>query len=197
MEFKDGTSVFTIDQKDVGDLERVVIDPETRQLTHIVVKKGHVLPEDTLVPVEKVAHASHDMVTLTCSMDEIKQLPPLEVVHTVPREGNAIYEQPVAGMYTTAPITPLVVTETTRTLPENLVALKEGAKVVSSDEKHVGNVERVFTEDGKVTHLTLSHGLLAKTEKSIPYEWVEMMGEEEVDLSVDAQQIETLPEVMK
>jgi len=197
MEFKDGTSVFTIDQKDVGDLERVVIDPETRRLTHIVVKKGHVLPEDTLVPVEKVVHASHDKVALTCSLDEIKELPPLEVTHTVPREGSTIYDRPVGGMYTTPPITPLVISETTRTIPENLVALKEGARVVSSDEKHVGNVERVFTEDGKVTHLTLSHGLLAKTEKSIPYEWVEMMGEEEVDLSVDALKIDTLPPVMK
>lgn len=40
MEFKDGANVYTSDGKTAGSLQRVVIQPETKAVTHIVVHKG-------------------------------------------------------------------------------------------------------------------------------------------------------------
>ena len=195
MEFKDGASIHTNDQKEAGNLQRVVINPETRQITHIVISRGILIKGDTVIPVEKVAQASQEEVALTCSHEELKELPPLEITPSVPRNADTFYNQSTGGILTTASFKPAVVSETIRTIQDHLVALKEGAMVVSSDDKHVGNIERIFTEAGKVTHITLSQGLLAKTEKSIPFDWVKIIGENEVDLGVNAQKIDDLPPV--
>lgn len=37
MEFREGTDVVTAGGEKVGEIERVVIDPRTREVTHIVV----------------------------------------------------------------------------------------------------------------------------------------------------------------
>lgn len=101
----------------------------------------------------------------------------------------------MGGLYSNPGPQPYVVTETTRTIPEELIALKEGARVTSADEKHVGNVEQVYTDpdSGKVTHFIISQGLLTKTRKSVPIQWVNMIDEKEVYLTVGAKEVEDLP----
>ena len=197
MEFKDGSSIITLDEKEAGTLQRVVIDPETKKITHIVILKGLLFKEDKVVPVEKVARATEDKVFLTCTLEELNQLQPLLVKKFMPRNEGEFFERSSGGMYTPPPSESLMVSSTTRTIPEDLLVMREGARVFSADDKHVGNIERVFTNTGKVTHFTLSQGLLSKTEKSIPFDWVKVVSDDEVDLTVEAQVIEKLPIVQK
>jgi hypothetical protein len=81
-------------------------------------------------------------------------------------------------------------------IPDDTVPLEEGAKVVSSDGNHVGDVEQVYTEEQeqRVTHLLISHGLVSKTRKLIPTMWVERVRESEVGLSITKDFVEGLPE---
>ncbi|MGH2523118.1 MAG: DUF2171 domain-containing protein, partial [Anaerolineales bacterium] len=81
-------------------------------------------------------------------------------------------------------------------IPEETVALKEGAKVVSRDGKHVGNVERVFTdpEADRATHFLVSKGLLLKEHKMIPADWVSSVSEDEIHLAVGSRLLEGLRE---
>jgi uncharacterized protein YrrD len=90
---------------------------------------------------------------------------------------------------------PSIITETKRTIPEDLVALREGAQVVSDDEKHVGNVECVITEPATthVTHFIVSQGLLTKTRKTILMDQVSMLNDEKLHLNINAQEFEALP----
>ena len=76
------------------------------------------------------------------------------------------------------------------------VPLKEGAKVVSSDQKHVGSVEKVFIDPNseRATHLLVTKGLLTKEKKLVPVGWVERIEEEEVYLAIDEKTIDRLPE---
>ncbi len=195
MEFKEGASIYTLDREKAGNLQRVVIDPQTKHVTHIVIQKGFLFKEDKVVPLTKVDSASQDMIAINCSLEELKELSPLHITQYRPKDKIEDYDHATGGMYTSPPAASMVISETIRTIPEDLVALKEGAPVMSLDERHVGNVERIFTDEGMVTHFTLSQGLLSKTEKSIPFDWVTQIHDNEVDLSVDAQKIESLPPV--
>ena len=40
MQFKQGATVSTYDGKNVGHVDRVVLNPKTKEVTHIVVRKG-------------------------------------------------------------------------------------------------------------------------------------------------------------
>jgi hypothetical protein len=68
------------------------------------------------------------------------------------------------------------------------VPLKEGADVVTADNEHVGDVERVFAdpENERATHFVIAEGLIFKDKKLIPTAWIEAMDEETVYLSVDS-----------
>lgn len=80
-------------------------------------------------------------------------------------------------------------------IPEGTVAVKEGARVYSSDGKHVGNIEEIFTDEAskRATHYVISKGLLFKESKLIPTNWVKVTGEDEVNLSVATNLVENLP----
>lgn len=89
-----------------------------------------------------------------------------------------------------------IIKQTSENIPPQSVAVKEGAKVVSSDYKHVGNVEKVFIEpkSGKATHMLVTKGLLLKAHKLIPAEWVSEMTDDDVYLTVDHGLLDRLPE---
>ncbi len=201
MEFKDGTPVYTIDGKNVGTLDRVVIDPDTKDVTHIVIQKGLLFKVDKVIAVEKVSSASEIKVVLTCSADELKLMAPLDVVEYMPinREtGGKVFDPLANQMYNNStPADRAVTMETKRTIPDNLAALKVGSPVVSADDERVGSVEHIFTEASseKVTHFIISQGLLLKTRRSIPIEWVRLITDDEVILNVPTQKLEELTEV--
>jgi len=81
-------------------------------------------------------------------------------------------------------------------LPEDTVALKPGARVLSSDDHQVGNVEQIFTESTtqEATHFLVTKGTLFSERKLIPLAWVEQICEDEVHLTISSHQLEHLPE---
>lgn len=85
--------------------------------------------------------------------------------------------------------------ETIRNIPEGTVPLKEGTNVVSLDEKHVGDVERLFIDpdSNTTTHFVISQGLLFKDRKLVPAHWVDSAAEDKVRLSVSSELLERLP----
>ncbi len=214
LEIKEGTPVFTSDGKEVGKINRFVLNPVTDEVTHLVVQKGWLLPEDKVVPFEMVDSASEDKVTLKKDLDDFDQLPPFEetrFVQAKPGEGipvtggrthyvptyywypppNGYIGYPAYGLpYPTWPPT-----VTQQNIPANTVPLENGSNVISSDGKHVGDVERLFVEpeSKKVTHFLISQGLLFTDRKMVPVNWVKSVKENEVDLTVSSQFLEALP----
>ncbi len=90
---------------------------------------------------------------------------------------------------------PKYVAETHLNIPENTVALKQGAKVIARDNKEVGHVARVLTDTptDQVTHFLIEKGLLVKEHRLIPVKWVERLSDDEVNLAVDVSTVERLP----
>lgn len=212
MELKKGTTVETPAGESVGHIDRVVMNPRTKEVTHVVVRKGFLFSEDKVVPISLIASTSEDRVMLREDAGDLQQLPAFEETHyhtvnesELGRESGRVgyapplyWYPPVIGM---GPMTypypgPGYVAETQENIPQGTVALKEGAKVISSDGKHVGNVERIFTEPqaDRATHLLISRGLLLKERKLVPMSWVSDVTEDEAYLSVGSGTLEELRE---
>lgn len=210
MQFKKEASVYTSDGKDIGRVERVVLNPRTKEVTHIIVQKGFLFTEDKVIPLDMIASANSDRVELLFEEKQLENLPPFEETHYTPLTDEeslgAAYPgdmalplywyPPSAGWTGYAAVPPPYKAETEQNIPEDTVAVKEGASVISSDGKHVGNIEELFadTVSGRVTAFIVSQGLLLKERKSIPMMWVHNVIEDEVHLTVSSTMIENLRE---
>mgnify|MGYP001233741052 CR=1 FL=1 len=221
MEFREGTEVFTADGKKVGEMERVVIDPRTKQVTHVVIEKGFLFTESRVLPIEVIDHADADRVVLSARVDEdLDAWPVFEETYTIPLDepgaaetlgasGETVHTRPARPYYWYPPVGlaytggalgvpyyPGTTVEVERNVPEGSAALKEGAAIYTSDDEHVGDVERVFTdsETDTVTHLLISRGLLFKSYKLVPASWIADATDDEVFLSVEKRVLERLPD---
>jgi sporulation protein YlmC with PRC-barrel domain len=81
-------------------------------------------------------------------------------------------------------------------IPDETIALEEGAKVVSKDGERLGNVEEVIVESAEdvATHFVISKGLFLKERKLIPTVWIAEVEEDRVALSVTSDFVDRLPE---
>jgi uncharacterized protein YrrD len=201
MEFKQDVPIFAANGDAVGHLDRVVVDSETKVVTHIVVQKGFLFKEDKVVPISLIADAKEDRINLRADAGDLHALQQFEEKHYV-MSGDAtggapaVVSQPLAGFPGAVVSEPRqqYIKQVEQHIPTDAVALKEGAKVVAADGKEVGHVEKVITdtEGDRVTHLLVSKGLLSKERKLVPITWVSIMGEDEVYLTVEPRQLEEL-----
>jgi uncharacterized protein YrrD len=217
MQFKEGAHVYTADGNDVGSIDRVVLDPQTNEVTHVVVRKGWLFTEDKVVPTNLIDIAVADRVQLRSGVQNLDDLPPFEETFYVPpgeTTGDAYpvgyaaprYWYPPVGAawsgyytgYYGYPVAPYVA-YTEQHIPEGTVALQEGAKVVSADGENVGNVERVFTNNelNRATHMLITEGWLFKEKRLIPVDWIRNVDEDEIRLAVNARTLEQVPEYQR
>jgi uncharacterized protein YrrD len=216
MELKEGMSVVTRGGEEVGHVNRFVLDPATNEVTHIVIQKGWLLPEDKVVPFQMVSAHSDGRLLLSEEVGEFEKLPPFEETNFVrasddrpddptpsgdpayhhtpayywyPSHANIGYPGLGLGYYAWPN------TQTRQNIPEDTVALKEGADVISSDGEHVGDVERLLIEpeSNKATHFLISQGMLFRDHKLVPAHWVRSVEEDKVYLVVSARLLERLP----
>ena len=76
-----------------GQLSRIITDPATRRITHLVIKPGH-RKSDRLVPIELVDMAADD-ISLRCTLAEFEELQPAEEIDLVAvKEGGRYRERP-------------------------------------------------------------------------------------------------------
>ena len=212
MQFKEGARVFLANQDEVGSLARVVIDPRTAEITHLILNRSQLLPDQKVVPIELVDSADEERVRLRKEVQDLEDFPGFEerfyremTAAERNRTGYArqtpgpLYWYPPYGLAT--PLShptyiPNTAVETVRNIPKRAVPLREGAGVLSADDEQVGEVERVFSDprSDAVTHFLISQGLLFKKHKLVPADWVEKISEDWVHLAVGSEQLSDLPD---
>ncbi|HET9589315.1 MAG TPA: PRC-barrel domain-containing protein [Anaerolineales bacterium] len=208
MEFKKNAEVVTRDGDKIGTLDRIVMDPQTKQAGYLVVRSGFLLTEDKLIPIKQVRSVTEERIEVDVSSEAVDDFPRYEEVEYIavdqagsPDEAELSYWYPpaggwsISGRYTPFP-QPLQIERVGKNIRENMIGLKQGAEVFASDGEHVGSIERMFTDENNdlITHLVVSTGLLHKERKLIPAYWLTEVTEEEVHLAVDAAFLERLPE---
>lgn len=212
MQFKNGAHVYTADDKDVGVIERVVLSPQTKVVTHIVVRQGLLFTEDKVIPVESIAHADEDSIRLGQSADQLPEFAPFEERYYRPVDENAVPPEGVVRPYLAYPplgtawwgypaysAYPVIDTasqvDIEQNIPDNTVGLTEGAQVVSSDDEALGEVSRIFMDQdsARATHIVISKGWLFKERRLIPTSWIGELKAHTVQLSISKQDFERLP----
>lgn len=222
MDFQAGAQVYTTDGQKLGDLERVVIDPRSKQVTDVVVGKGFLLHEEKVIHSDIIQSASGDRVQLSIYNGKWDDLPTYDERYYVVYDEHALLKEEYAGSQPTMlffypPSTPAAglvwpggfaspyfvqgasnqpyeeMVDTN--IPQGTVALKEGAKVVSSDGQAVGKVNRVLVqpENQRATHLVISEGSLFEDRKQVPVTWIQEVVNDEVHLAVHSKVLQQLP----
>jgi uncharacterized protein YrrD len=89
LELREGAGVFTPGDEQVGRVSGFVLDPATNAVTHIVVQKGWLLPEDKIIPFDMVTSATEDRVALNRNIENVDDFPAFEQTHYItPRDAD-------------------------------------------------------------------------------------------------------------
>lgn len=214
MQIKQGTQVYSASGEKVGVVERVAVDPKSRTVTHLVVRKGLLFSRDKIIPMDWVADARDEQVTLQPKVGDLDSLPDFEEQYFVPDDpgvDEAIRSEYVPTMYwyppvAIMPLSPEVddqrydqspfIPGSPQALLGDSIAVEAGALVLSADDQEVGKVEHILLDPGsnQVQDLVIARGLLSKERKHIPALWVESVTGDEVRLAVEAKVVEWVPD---
>ena len=183
-------SVIDANGEQVGSLERVVLNPESRLVTDIVIRTGTLFNKtEKVVPVGDIVETDENQVVLNQAAEELESFPPLEERRIVETEQKPTVITGAPGFY--GPVvmpsaSEQVFTQAEQNIPDGTVAMKEGAKVITADGKYVGNVERVLADASvdQATNLEISKGVFTKEWRLIPMKWVTSLDEDMVHLRV-------------
>ena len=210
VQFPKNATVVAANGQEVGSIDRVVLSPESKMVTHIVVRKGALLNKvEKVLPIDLVAETTEDQITLRAEAEDLDAFPPFEEERVVDKKAGLdhapLYEStspellgyPEPNIPVDRALGEQYVTQIEQNIPEGTVALKEGAQVISAEGQHVGKVERVLADLSleQVTHLLVSRGMFPRETKLIPMEWVARMEDDEVHLRVDEHSVKELADV--
>ena len=223
MELQKDALIVTNDGREIGHLDRVAINPRSKEVTHLVVRKGLLFPVDKVIEMSYVAAVTPERITLSAKAGDPEYLPPFEVKHFVNTSdrtsargglgrsyapqgywyspgGGAGFGVPVRGIPDAPLPTPGLprageALQVEQNIPETTVALKEGARVVAEDGEMVGQIVRVFTDEttDRATRFLVAHGGRSSAHKAIPADWIGEITEKEVHLLVGSDVMAEVP----
>ena len=172
-----------------GEVSRMILDPATRLVTHLVIEPKHRREPGRLVPLDLVDTTTGE-IRLRCTLAEFDTLDPAEEVELA--EG-------ISSLGVGSMPAPGGIPEAVPTVVENVVPL--GETEVGRDEHvhaldgEIGQVAgfRVDPGDHRVTHVLLREGhFWGRKEVAIPVSAVTGV-ENGIRLSMTKKQIEDLP----
>jgi sporulation protein YlmC with PRC-barrel domain len=196
-----------------GELADVVIDPQTRRVTHLVVQPHHRDEQARLVPVERAqaADTADTTISLDCTVSEMSRF---ELVRESAylRLGEVPVEDPDWDVGIEAPLTlppatgldpfgggmadidPHVMVSYDR-IPMGEVEIRRASSVTSADGHHLGHVDGFVIDDAQqIAHLVLEHGhLWGRRDVVIPASAVGRVASDEVVLTLSKDDVAALP----
>ena len=213
VEFMIGSDVVCRDGA-CGELKRVVVDPDARVVTHLVVEPRHRHGTGRLVPVDLVAQSGEETIRLLCTTAEFRSLDDAEELEVVDGPGDdwaypaeQMMSLPHLGLGLGGPggegagAGHMSITEGARVLisdrvPAGEVEVRRGARVHATDGP-IGRVQGLLVDPGshQVTHVVLDEGHLWGSKRvAIPIAAVTRV-DEDLRLNLSKDQIQHLPAV--
>jgi len=180
-----------------GQSKELVMDRNTEEVTHLVLKRNHFSQDEILVPVELVVETTPHLIRLRCTKDKLAELEPFlktEVVErTIPQYVPDPYLMPIE--------VPEIkwVTVKREAVPPGEVAVRQGARVEATNG-HVGHLDEFLVDPAteRVTHLVLREGhLWGQRDVTIPVSEIDRLEENTVHLKLDKRQIEALQSIRR
>jgi uncharacterized membrane protein len=184
-----------------GKLTAVIVDPSSRNLTHIaVLGKSFLSGEERLVPLERVTKTTRDEVHLNCKVEDIYQMKPFTRTHYLEVDQGVdgyAYTPPYMTTYPDMTMSPTAgyLTVQDYLVPEGEVAIHRGMAVEAADglAGHVGEL-LIDSTSGQVTHFLLmkGHGW-GKREVAIQVSMIDRLEGETIYLKIEKEKIGQLP----
>lgn len=210
-----GSDVYDRTGDKVGTIDRIVVDPDTKEIDKFIVRQGFLARHDILIGTENVERNDDDGVHLNLTSEELAEFPEFveeqftamtdvernSLPYIVPNAGGAgmyLWGATDAGrgfdergsMFEPARSSGPVV-ENRSNIPEEDVVISQGTDVLGADGEKVGTVdELVFDEHGKVNGFIVRAGFIFTRDIRVPMDWVESTGEEHIRLRVDSRDAE-------
>lgn len=190
-----------------GHSSQVIVDPTTKQVTHLVIKEKRFPHTEYMAPVEQIMDSTPDMIKLRCTIAGLATMDPFIHIDTIytNAEGMGYSARDVGltgalGMgYATWPQHDagerFTVTVKTEAVPAGKVALTQGAHIHARDGQ-IGRLDGFLTvaATGQITHLLLREGhLWGQTDVTIPAAQIDHLDEENIYLKLDKASISALP----
>jgi sporulation protein YlmC with PRC-barrel domain len=169
-----------------GKVSRVIIDPATETVTHLVIEPKHRLGVGRLVPLDLVETTTGD-IRLRCTVEEFGELEPAQETELVDDVTGSLG---LGGLNTPPPV-PVIIQDV---VPLGEVDVDRGEPVHALDGE-IGRVQGflVDPDDHRVTHVLLEEGhLWGRKKVSIPVSAITGV-ENGIQLSLTKKQVEDLP----
>jgi sporulation protein YlmC with PRC-barrel domain len=186
-----------------GKLTRLIVDPDTQAVTHLVIGQEHRGARGRIVPIGLVDDAAGE-IKIRCSKAELDELEPAEESDLLPGDGR--YDRPVGPRGGSARFPGLVMAslrpndrvsvETHDAIPLGEVDVRRGESVYATDGE-IGKIQGLVVDPGShhVTHVLLEEGhLWGHKEVAIPVGSVTRIGDI-IRLTIDKHQVQSLPPV--
>ena len=216
MDLKLGKKVVSVDGRHVGHADAFVLDYNTRNVQHIVVRSGLLLEHDRLIDRELVDHVDDEgTISLSIPVEQIKKQPEFferefvvakqHDLSDMPDEwvGSGTGAPPVyfgtgsdslgygrgEPFYGSAPVIPPE-TQFQRNIDVEDVVVDSGTAVVTSDDKTIGHVGEIsYAPDGSMTGFVVRAGHVFHHDVDIPAAWIKVIGADHVRLSVTSAEV--------
>jgi uncharacterized protein YrrD len=196
--------------QDIGRVEQVVLDCETFEASHLVVRCGGALQsQHQLMPIGWVTNSEHNRVHIEHSEEELTALPNFELQHYVrlnqldqehlehPRSkikpADWInYLVPLVAHALGDPYDPPGVRVTEPLLSASESAIHRGLLVESSDGYKVGEVQEVlFSEpDWRLSGVVIARGFILTHPMKVAADWITNITPEKILLNRTKAQVE-------
>jgi sporulation protein YlmC with PRC-barrel domain len=186
-----------------GKLTRLIVDPETQAVTHLVIGQEHRSGRGRIVPISLVEDAAGE-IKIRCTKAELDELDPAEESDLLPGDGGySLAAGPRGGSarfpgLVMASLRPndRVTVASHDAIPRGEVDVRRGEPVYATDGE-IGKIQGLVIDPGSrhVTHVLLEEGhLWGRKEVAIPVSSVTRVGDI-IRLTIDKHQVQALPPV--
>jgi uncharacterized protein YrrD len=183
-----------------GKLAGVVMNPESRCITDLIVEKGFLLKHDRILPLSVMEGATEENVYLSLNSNELDQYPEYRVIE---------YEEPVTGLEQQStpvvtpygmqqgaldPVVPMVKKKIREGIGPGQKVIERGMHV-NSTSGTFGKVDHMLMnpESKEVTHLVVRRGMIFSDHVVIPISIVEEVREDSIFVTGADEELEQLP----
>jgi sporulation protein YlmC with PRC-barrel domain len=191
----------------VGRLSRLIVEPGTQAVTHLVIEPRHRAGRGRIVPIDQ-AEATPGEIKLRCTKAEFDQLDPAQETDLLPKAtGDQVYDTGVGRDLGDPRVVPSLAIANLRlpggprvakheTVPRGEVDVRRGEQVYATDGA-IGRIQGLVIDPGShhVTHVLLEEGhLWGHKEVAIPVSSVTRV-DDVITLTIDKHQVQNLPPV--
>jgi hypothetical protein len=174
-----GSHVRASDGRDVGKVDRIILETERMTIREFVVHKGLIFSHDRFVAISYVHHVDDDgVVHLNIDSRQANKLP--EFIHEA-------HLPIVTGSISSGPSVHIITQP--GSVPGDAVVLSHRTQVYDDDGKYIGYLDKVeYSSEGQASHIILEAGYVFLHEIRVPIGMIDHIRHDRITLC------ESLPE---